>query len=80
MRPEFSRSSRKIHTNIPLLLAAFLLLAQPSGNAVAEDLLGLYVGGAIGQSRVEANSPQTIREGQVQVADARVLFDRTDGA
>ncbi len=57
MRPKFSRSSSRVHTNIPLLLAAFLLLAQPTGNAVAEDLLGLYVGGAIGQSRVEANSP-----------------------
>jgi hypothetical protein len=31
-----------------------VLLAQPSGNAVAEDLLGLYIGGTIGQSRVEA--------------------------
>jgi opacity protein-like surface antigen len=45
----------RIHTAIPrLILATLVLLAQPSGNAVAEDLLGLYVGGAIGQSRVEA--------------------------
>jgi hypothetical protein len=45
--------------NIPadirlLILATLVLLAQPSGNAVAEDLLGLYIGGTIGQSRVEA--------------------------
>jgi opacity protein-like surface antigen len=49
------KSSSRIHTDIPLLaLATLVLLAQPSGNAFAEDLLGLYVGGAIGQSRVEA--------------------------
>jgi Outer membrane protein beta-barrel domain len=39
-----------------LILATLVLLAQPSGNAVAEDLLGLYVGGAIGRSRVEATT------------------------
>jgi hypothetical protein len=50
------KSSSRIYTDIPLLiLATLVLLAQPSGNAVAEDLLGLYVGGTIGQSRgVEA--------------------------
>jgi hypothetical protein len=37
-----------------LLLATLVLLVKPSGNAVAEDSLGLYIGGAIGQSRVEA--------------------------
>jgi Outer membrane protein beta-barrel domain len=37
-----------------LMLATLLLLAQPSGNAMAGDFFGLYVGGAIGQSRVEA--------------------------
>jgi hypothetical protein len=31
-----------------------MLLVKPSGNAVAADSLGLYIGGAIGQSRVEA--------------------------
>jgi hypothetical protein len=36
----------------PLLLAALVLLVKPSGNALAEDSLGLYIGGAIGQSRV----------------------------
>jgi opacity protein-like surface antigen len=53
------KSSIRIHTDILLpVFATLVLLAQPSGNAVAEDLLGLYVGGAIGQSRVEATSPQ----------------------
>jgi opacity protein-like surface antigen len=43
------------HTGIPLLiLSALVLLAKPSGNAAAEDLLGLYLGGAIGQSHVES--------------------------
>jgi hypothetical protein len=48
-----------MHTDVPpplKILAAFVLLAQPNDNAVAEDLLGLYVGGAIGQSRVEATA------------------------
>jgi Outer membrane protein beta-barrel domain len=54
------KSSNRIHTDIPLIiLASLVLLAQPSRNAVAEDLLGLYVGGAIGQSHVEATG-QTI--------------------
>ena len=53
------KSSIKIHADILLpVFATLVLLAQPNGNAVAEDLLGLYVGGAIGQSRVEATSPQ----------------------
>jgi Outer membrane protein beta-barrel domain len=48
-------SSSSIHSAVSLLLLATLvLLVKPSGNAVAEDLLGLYIGGAIGQSRVEA--------------------------
>jgi hypothetical protein len=53
-------SSSRIHTDIPaLILAALVFLALPSGNAVAEDLLGLYVGGAIGQSRgLEATDSQ----------------------
>src|ERR1700729_465527 len=51
MRPNYSSSVR---SNNPLLmLATLVLLAQPSSKAVAGDLLGLYVGGAIGQSRVE---------------------------
>jgi hypothetical protein len=50
------KSLSEIRTATPLLLLAILvLLVNPSGSAVAEDLLGLYVGGAIGQSRVKAN-------------------------
>jgi hypothetical protein len=32
-------------------------LALPGGTATAGDLLGLYVGGAVGQARVDANAP-----------------------
>jgi hypothetical protein len=47
------KSSNRFYTDIPLLIfAAFALLAQPGGEAVADDSLGLYIGGAIGQSRV----------------------------
>ena len=54
MRP---KSSQRTHTDIPLLiLASLVFLAQPSGKAVAGDSLGPYVGGAIGQSRVEATA------------------------
>jgi hypothetical protein len=55
------KSSSAIHTHIPkLILAALALIALPSRIAVAEDLLGLYVG-AIGQSRVAANTSFTPR-------------------
>jgi hypothetical protein len=55
-----SSSGIHAHADVPLLiLASIVLLAQPRRNAVAEDLLGLYVGGAIGQSQVEATG-QTI--------------------
>jgi hypothetical protein len=48
------KSSSSIHSAVSLpLLATLVLLVKPSGNAVAEDLMGLYIGGAIGQSRVE---------------------------
>jgi hypothetical protein len=47
-------SSSEIHIAIPLLLATLVLLVKPNSNAIAEDLLGLYIGGAIGQSRIEA--------------------------
>lgn len=57
------KSSGKIRTDITLpTLATLALLAQPSGNAVAEDLLGLYAGGAIGQSRVEATASQVFAD------------------
>jgi hypothetical protein len=49
----------RTYTDIPrLLLVTLVALAQPGGNALAEDLLGIYVGGAIGQSHVEATASQ----------------------
>jgi Outer membrane protein beta-barrel domain len=46
----------RIHTDIrPLVLAVLVFLAQPSGNAVAGDLLGFYVGGTIGQSELRGD-------------------------
>jgi Outer membrane protein beta-barrel domain len=57
------KSSNRIHDDIPLLiLASLVLLAQPSGKAVADDLAGLYVGGAVGQSRVEATDSQVFTD------------------
>jgi hypothetical protein len=41
------------------MLASLALLAPPRGSAIAEDLFGLYVGGAIGQSRVVATTSIT---------------------
>ena len=50
------KSSNGIHTDIPLLiLASLVLLALPSRNADADDLLGPYIGGAVGQSESRAN-------------------------
>lgn len=65
-------SSSRIGTNVlPLLLATCVVLAHPGGTAAAEDLLGAYVGGTIGQSQVEGTAsraagdidPVTITEG-----------------
>src|ERR1039457_1618747 len=53
-----------------LLVAAFGLLALRSGQVMADDLLGLYVGGAIGQSQVEATSPQFLDSGHYQLLGA----------
>jgi hypothetical protein len=50
-------ASNRIHADVRLLvLAAVVLLARPSGEVMADDLLGLYVGGAIGQSLVDATT------------------------
>lgn len=38
--------------SLPMLLAAFAFVVKPAGNAAAENSLGLYIGGAIGQSRI----------------------------
>lgn len=60
------KSQNRIHTDVPLLvLACLVLLAQPGRKAVAEDLLGLYVGGAMGHSRVEATGQTIYSAGNV---------------
>lgn len=60
------RCSIRVNGNIsPLILATFALLARTSSNAMAEDSLGLYVGGAIGQSRVEATGESIYASGSV---------------
>ena len=48
----------------PPVVAALILIAMPFRSSLAEDLLGLYVGGAAGQSQVEATAPyfQNFRE------------------
>jgi hypothetical protein len=51
MRQKFSSSICSV-ASLPVLLVTAALLVGPSGNAVAEGPLGLYIGGAIGQSRV----------------------------
>jgi opacity protein-like surface antigen len=38
-------------------VAALGLAAMPSGRALAEGLLGLYAGGAVGQAQVKASAP-----------------------
>ena len=60
------RCSNRINGNtLLLILASFALLARTSSNAMAGDSLGLYVGGAIGQSRVEATGEGIYASGTV---------------
>ena len=47
-----------------LIIVAIALLGLPSGNAMADDLLGMYVGGSVGQSHVRSD---------------QVLFFKSDG-
>ena len=47
-----------------LIIVAIALLGLPSGNATADDLLGMYVGGSVGQSHVRSD---------------QVLFFKSDG-
>lgn len=50
--------SRRISPLAPTATIVVIVMAVlPTGHAFADDLLGLYVGGAAGQSRVEANAP-----------------------
>src|SRR3984957_10624497 len=49
----------RIHADIhALTLVIIVLLALSGGKLAAEEVLGLYVGGAIGQSRVEATASE----------------------
>ena len=51
---EAMRVQNPTHTSA-LIIAAIALLGLPGGNAVADDLLGMYVGGSVGQSHLRAN-------------------------
>jgi hypothetical protein len=48
----------RIHADIHALTLVIIVLALSTGKLAAEELLGLYVGGAIGQSRVEATASE----------------------
>src|SRR5450631_3144309 len=63
---EYSHASQGVPMRLALLhracsigraaaLASIVLAVAPAGSANAEDLLGLYLGGAVGQSRVDAD-------------------------
>jgi hypothetical protein len=57
------RAQNPTHTSA-LIIAAIELLGLPGGNAVADDLLGMYIGGSVGQSHVRSD---------------QVLFYKSDG-
>jgi hypothetical protein len=57
------RVQHPTHTS-PQFVAAIALLGPPGGNALPDDLLGMYVGGSVGQSHVRSD---------------QVLFIRADG-
>jgi hypothetical protein len=40
-----------------LVVVAGVIMALPGGNAMADNLLGAYVGGAVGQARVDTTAP-----------------------
>ncbi len=50
-------ASKTFPLDIRQLAVAASMLVAMAGGARAEDLVGLYIGGGIGQSRVEATSP-----------------------
>jgi hypothetical protein len=54
------RSFRNLADIRVQLLTAGVLMAASGGDARAVDLLGLYVGGAIGRARVEATVPNPV--------------------
>jgi hypothetical protein len=56
------KSATGNYLKIPLQLISLVLLAHPSANAFADEPLGLYVGGAVGQSHLETNATQTFAD------------------
>ena len=69
----------RIHSSIPLqILAALVFVVPPNGNALAGDLLGLYVGGAIGQSHLEAAASQVFSD--IGSATSTENIDKTHAA
>jgi opacity protein-like surface antigen len=68
------KASSEVHTVFSLLVLAAILLVSPGRSAVAEDSLGLYVGAAIGQSRVEAK--ETAFQGDLHVYENTETLDQ----
>ena len=61
-----SNSSNRIPGDIcARIVAALVLFGLPSAYAIADDLLGLYAGAAVGQSRLEATGQRTYALGNV---------------
>jgi opacity protein-like surface antigen len=44
-------------TSVAATMVVLIVAVLPTHRSLADDLLGLYVGGAVGQSQVEANVP-----------------------
>src|SRR6266436_8108753 len=49
-----TRTPTRTHTSASII-ATIALLGPLGGNALADDLLGMYVGGSVGQSHLRAN-------------------------
>ena len=49
-----TRTPTRKHTGASVI-ATIAILGLPGGNAMADDLLGVYVGGSVGQSHLRAN-------------------------
>jgi hypothetical protein len=72
-----SQTSSKIARITTCIYAAALVLSA-SRYAAADDLLGLYVGGSIGQAHVDATGQRFIANGQIY--EATGSFDQTHSA
>ena len=76
MRNQVSNRTDTVTRLLPL--AGLLLLAMPNRHAEATDLLGLYAGVAVGQSRVEATGETMSTSGNVYNDTGR--FDENHSA